>query len=339
MADAPHPPTERKLRRARDRGEVARSPLLSSALVTAGVLAAIALGAESFVSGWRDLSVRLWSSASFPAPREALALSFETGARALAWPLAAALICAVLAGILQAGGLFSMRALAPDLARLDPIAGLSRTFSPSEIAARLGSIALALGILAIGLDVIAGASRGLIGRVDLAPGAQLRSAAIVLGAIAERTVALSIAAGVVAFFYRRAMYMRAQRMTHAELDRERRDLEGEPQARRARASIHRELALGDSAEGALASAAIAVYGAGVLTIVRRGLHEAGGEVETTVSLVARGPLAVHALSLARRACVPIANDPGLALGLARMKGPLERPLLERLARHLARSAK
>ncbi len=328
--DRTEEPTPRKLRRARERGEVPQSRLATGALVLAGVSAALVFSGREALAAWSALATRMWGASSL-APREAVAAAGQVTVHALAWPLAAAVLAGALGSALQVGPLFTAKPLVPNPGRLDPVRGLARTFSFGELGPRLGGLALALAVFALAGWVLTGAAPALAGRADLDPPRLLGATASVVGALVWRACALLAAAGVVGVVYRRMRHRREQRMSRRELRQEQRETEGEPLAKRRRVQVHRERALGPSVEEALVGAALVVRGDGVAVVLR---WDERGPPE--VALVARGPAAARSTALGRRARVPSAYDPWLAgeLALAR---PLSRPALVRLARHLARS--
>lgn len=127
-------PSEKRLREAREKGDVPRSRDLSGALVVLAGVAALMSGSErAFVHARRIYEL------GFGYSREAL-FSGELPARvlgaalreaiALITPVALATLLATFAAPTLLGGLsFSAQALQPKFDRLDPIAGLGRLVS------------------------------------------------------------------------------------------------------------------------------------------------------------------------------------------------------------------
>ena len=325
--DRPLPPTARKLRKARERGEVPRSALASAALVLLGGGAAIALTAEASIASWRAFAARAF------AGEGSLEEAIGVAAGALVWPLVAVSVAAVSAGVLQVGPLFTAKPLAPDLGRLDPGEGLRRMFSGPEIVGRTAPLLLVLVLAAIAAVVGLEALRGLAGRVAVAPEAALGFAGTSLGALFAYACGAFVVAGAIALARVRHRYLEDQRMSRRERREEERETRGEPAARRARARRRRELAMGPPLEEALEGAALVLRGRDVAVVVGW-----PSKKETPrVAFVARG----HALArLSRLRDGPEAADATLAAELARVPlgGPVPRALWRRLAEHLARLA-
>lgn len=324
----PHPPSARKLRRAREQGDVPRSPLASAVLVLLAGGTAIALVASAWIDAWRTFAARAFGGAA--TLEDAVALA----ARGLAWPLAAVVAAATIAGVLQAGPLFTAKPLSPDLSRLDPAAGLRRIFAPHELASRLAPLALVVLLGALGVLVVRDALPGLVARPAATPEVVLGWAGTTITAFFVHACAVLVVGGAVALAYRRHRYLRDQSMSRRELRQEQRETEGEPAARRRRARRHRELAMGPSLTSALATASLVVRGVDVAVVISWPTRDA----TPVVAFVARGH-ALESLVQAARGVARVRDD-RLARALASIPpGADVRPsLFAPLAAHFARSA-
>jgi len=126
-------PTEKRIREARERGQVARSRELTTAAVTISAAAALLVSGGSIggrMAGiFRD-SLRVDRRAlEDPATMvTALAHSLTLALGAITPVLAAAAFAAMLAPLALGGWIFSPTAFLPDLSKLDPLAGLKRMF-------------------------------------------------------------------------------------------------------------------------------------------------------------------------------------------------------------------
>lgn len=319
----------RKLRKARERGEVAKSPLATTALVVAGTFFAVAWEAKAILASWQALFTSLWTSS--PPVAEALSLAGATAARSLFWPLAVAVVCGALGNVLQVGPLFAPKALAPDWGRLHLGRGLARIFSKDELVARLGAGSVALVVFALAAELLLAALFGLAGGIERAP-FLLGTGARVLEAFFVRAGVVLAVAGVVAWIYRRTRHRIAQRMSRRELLREAREQEGDPAMRRRHAQRRRELAT--AAERSLVGVAIVIAGVQRAVALR---WNAASDEPPEIGEVAHGAAAPRLVSRARAHGVPIAHDEVLAFELDRLTAgaTLRRAALRRLARHLA----
>lgn len=127
------PPTEKRLREAREKGQIARSRELNSAAVTITAAATLMIcghsAGEKLLGIFRDTLVvdrrLLEDPESMPL---ALGHSAVVAVGAITPILAAAAVAGLLAPLLLGGWVFSTTAWLPDVSRLDPLAGLKRMF-------------------------------------------------------------------------------------------------------------------------------------------------------------------------------------------------------------------
>lgn len=126
-------PTEKRIREARERGEVARSRELGSAAVTIGTAAALLYAGRGIARQMAEIlrdSLRI-DRASLDDPGlmvSAMGHSTLQALSAITPILAVSATAAVLAPLALGGFIFSPQALAPDFGRLDPLSGLGRVF-------------------------------------------------------------------------------------------------------------------------------------------------------------------------------------------------------------------
>ncbi len=328
--DRPHAPSARKLRRAREAGDVAKSPLASSALVLLAGGAALAITGPVWIGRWEAFAVRALSG------QGDLREAGEVAAAGLVWPLGACVAVGALAGFLQVGPLWTSKPLSLDLGRLNPARGLREMFQPAELGARLlpAGLVFVLGLLAL---AVLRDSTGLYGRTVLAPEAALSILGTVLGAFYWRACAVIALAGALALVYRRYRYWRDQHMSRREVQREQRELEGQPAARRRRAQRHEELVGSPTLTEVLARSALIVRGGDVTVLVAW----ADRRKAPTVSYVARGGVsAALSRSTLSTPGLVVAQDDALARELSPLAIGAQAPrgTWRRLARWLAGSS-
>jgi flagellar biosynthesis protein FlhB len=329
MSEPTEEPSPRKLKKARERGEAPQSSLATFVIVLAGVSAVLSMSAGSMIASWRALAVACWTPID---PEVAMALAVDHLAGALVWPLAIVVALGALGSFLQVGPIFSAAPIAPDVRRL-----WRPPWSIEAIGPRLAALVPAVAILVIGAWVLKSALPGVLGRTDLDAARALAIAITVIEAFVWRALVVLIACAAIAIFYARWRFYRGQRMTRREVDQERKETEGEPEARRRRAQIHRARALAPPLDEAFEGAALLVCAPGSAMVLR---WRSGSSEAAAVSLAAHGTLALEARSLARQRGVPIVHDALLSRELERTLdgAPLARATLIRLAHHLAREA-
>ncbi len=240
------PATPRRRQRARERGQVARSPDLSAAAgflaASAGLSAGLRLGGGSLM-GW---ATTLWGQmpSSGLDIRGSMSL-FTAGAWAfarLAGPaLGAAALGSAAAGLAQTGLVVSLQPLAPDLGRLSPVAGLQRVFSRRALV----EFGKALVKLAAMVGLVWGPADHLI--QTLVGGGQNPDAAAQLTFTTAQTLLFRgglglLVVGAADYFYQRYELDVTLRMTREEVRQEMRESEGDPALRARRRRRQREMA-------------------------------------------------------------------------------------------------
>lgn len=144
-------PTDKRLREARERGQVARSRELSAAAVIGASALALALfgGAMAQASAEFLREALTIDAAVLETPALMPARFGEAmvqGLKVSAPLLLACFVGAVVAGVGMGGWNFSGKALAPDFSRLNPVTGLARLFSLPALVELVKALLKVIGI-------------------------------------------------------------------------------------------------------------------------------------------------------------------------------------------------
>jgi flagellar biosynthetic protein FlhB len=237
MADSPSsgdchlPASPRKLEKAREQGQVARSRDLSHFAAVVGVgalLFALApgLGAE-LADAMRDALRFDGRALAHPDAMGEQLFAFVLRMGALVLPIAGAAILAAVAAALAAGGWnWTWKPLAPNFGKLDPIGGLGRIVSKQQLVDALKASVLALVLGTIGTLYLHAHSQdfGAIFGMDL--GAATASAAgVVRGGLVLIAAALAVFA-LIDLPLQRRLHADRLKMSHQELKQEHKELEG-----------------------------------------------------------------------------------------------------------------
>jgi flagellar biosynthetic protein FlhB len=232
--DRTEQPSEKRLKEAREKGDVPRSRDLSGALVVLAGVAALMSSAPAAMGHMRTiygLGLGYTREALFSEalPGRVLHLAVSE-ALALFAPVAIATVLATLAAPILLGGLnFSAQALQPKFERLDPIAGFGKIFAMRGLV-ELGKALLKLVLIGFALVLLLRHWQGELlttGRGSVAFGiadsiSLLGRAALTFG------VMLGLIGGVDAL-YQKFDHNKKQRMTKQELKDEAKETEGNPE--------------------------------------------------------------------------------------------------------------
>jgi flagellar biosynthetic protein FlhB len=242
------PATPRRREEARERGQVARSADLSSAVILlAAVLALRFLGKPMIGGIFASASSVLEGLARVDGDPAGLLTHFGGAFAAVALgflPFVGIVLAAALgANLAQVGFLFTARPLTPDLNRIDPVAGLARLFSLR------GLIRIVSGLLKVAAVALVVFWTLWAERVRLLELSGLAFEEIV-GVAVELMLTLSLRAAlallVLALFeygFQKWQHERDLRMSKREVREELRRYEGDPRVRERRRAIQQQLAL------------------------------------------------------------------------------------------------
>lgn len=239
-------PTEKRLNEAMERGQFAKSPELSVALMLGAVLGVFALTTQSASRDVAEYAVGIFSRFGVTAvsretiPAELNGVLFTAGHALLPLLLGCA-GAALLAGGLQSGFRLSPEAVLFKFDRLDPVAGFGRVFSKS-VFAKAGIDLLKL--VAVGTVLYLGARGLMADPLFSAPveaaylGTFLSQATIVF--LSRLLFAVGLIAAV-SYAYEKFKTGRELRMSREEVKDERRNAEGDAHTKAAMRRMARRL--------------------------------------------------------------------------------------------------
>lgn len=311
------PATPRKIRKAREEGQVARSRDLGHFAALAGGGAVLVLAAAPLTAHLRELmdaGLRV-DPRSLADPHAMVEQLGRLTASAL-WvvlPLGAVVIALAVAAALAAGGWnFTVKPLAPKFSKLDPIAGIGRVFSKHQLTETLKASLLALVLGGLGAWYLQSQLADLQQVLALAlPAAIGRAGGVLAGGLALLALALAAFALVDVPLQKHLLHERLK-MSHQELKQELKELEGSPEVKGRIKSRMREM----SRTRMLAAVA------GADLVVMNPTHYAVAlkydeRAMAAPRVVAKGAdlLALKIRDLAREARVPVLQAPPLARAL------------------------
>jgi flagellar biosynthetic protein FlhB len=234
--DANEPASAWKLEKARERGSIARSAELTFAAVLLAALACVhGLGARvvdelASLMGW-DFT-RIARDGATPAALLALVERVAgRAALAVAAVLFALWLAAVVAGALQARGVFAVEPLKPDFARLSPAAALERLFSARALHELVRSAAR---IVVSGAAMAAWASHRAadFAVLSLQSPRQLASSGLALvGSALVPLCGLALLFAALDWGFQHWDFLRRMRMSRREMRDEHKEREGDPRIR------------------------------------------------------------------------------------------------------------
>lgn len=254
-------PTPKKIRDARDKGQVARS---QEVVTTAGLFAVLAVLWMSW--NWTfgkilavfnvigELSTQSFSSSVFPAisyvARECLAL--------LAPPVCTVMLAGFLANYLQFGAILAFDNITPKFERVDPAAGFKRIFSGKQLVETLKSIIKIIFLSVLLYFVLRQAIGAYLSALPCGlPCMSAVTSGILLDIVAYSGIAFTIVAAA-DFGYQRYSHTKSLKMTKEEVKREYKESEGDPHIKGHRKQIAQEVLMQNAAQSVKSATAAIV---------------------------------------------------------------------------------
>ncbi|MGO9838750.1 MAG: flagellar biosynthesis protein FlhB [Polyangiaceae bacterium] len=318
MSDKTEAPTPRRLRKAREEGDsgVSGHAAQAVAFVVAVGLAPAAIRALASHAA-DDLRLALASAAHPEAAARFDGRDLAAAVLSLTLPL---LLAAGTAGavvyVVQTGGMVAAGRLAPNLGRLNPIAGIRGLVSRTRLFALVRSLAAGIVVGWMGYRAIADHVADLAhtaGRLRVVPLVVSEAA----GALGWRVALFGLALGVVDLVVTRSAWMDRLKMSKNEVRREHRDAEGDPQLKAARGRAYQEL-LAQATVASVRLASVVVVNPTHLACALR-YDEKGGDQAPVVVASGEGDLAARIIQAAREAAVPVVRDVPLARALLELE--------------------
>ncbi|MBF0100936.1 MAG: type III secretion system export apparatus subunit SctU [Desulfobacterales bacterium] len=251
MSDKTEQPTSKKLREAREKGQVAKSKEIPSAAIIIAVFIVIWVSWDSYLNQMKELV--LLPTLYYEVPfKEGLKMMLQgVGYKILvlsAPVIMTALIMAIMANFFQIGALFSIQSITPDLNKINPAEGIKKIFSKDNLIEFLKSLVKILFLSYLIYKVI----KESIDPLLKLPFLGIDGIMPVLGALLKKVVIYTIFAfSIVAaadFFLQKHQHIKKLMMTKEEVKQEYKEMEGDPHIKSKRKQLHREMVMNDTAQ-------------------------------------------------------------------------------------------
>ncbi len=228
--------TPRRRQEARRRGQVARSVELSSVTVFLAVVMVLKAVSEGALQGAMESIRFALTNLSHTEFSPALALSFTSGclshaARAFLPVIGVAMGVGVVVNLLQVGVTFTAEPLAPNWARLNPVAGFTRLFSRRAF---VDSVKTLLKVLLIGwltFSAVRADAAMLLRTSEIDPLMVMMLVGQLLYKMAWRVGLAMLVLALLDYGFQRWEYEKSLRMTKEEVKQEMKQTEGDPQVK------------------------------------------------------------------------------------------------------------
>ncbi len=229
------PASGKKLQKARDKGQVAKSKEIGSALLVGGAIALFVFLGDFVLGSLVRIQGAGMDMFRFYEPDSGFAGLFELWAVAglkLAAPfLLVFSFLAVAAHVGQVGFLFTTQPLVPSLNRLNPITGLKRIFSLNGLVELVKSVVKILIVGGVVYLTLSGELATLTLMYDRSLGRVLSYSAVLAFKLVIRIWLVMVLLAILDLLYQRWKHAKDLRMTRQETKDEHKESEGDPRVK------------------------------------------------------------------------------------------------------------
>jgi flagellar biosynthesis protein FlhB len=310
-------PTPRRLRQARERGQIAASGDFTSAAGFLAAVGAVVASAGALAAALTEVMHKGLARAADEAAHQAslggaLPDALSDVARLSLPLLGAAFIAAVVVGGLQSGGLFTFSPLKPKLDKLNPLEGLKKLVSAERLQELVKAVVKMAVVVVVAWVTLLPHTTEVVRLVGAPP---IRTAAWTWALVGKLLFRVALAYGVIGAFdylWQRYRWKKGLRMTREEVKREHKEDEGDPQHKAERRRLHQEILRHATVEAVRSASVIIVNPEHIAVALRWDEGELGAP-----EVVAKGEdlVAQQIREVAKQFGVPIYRDVALARAL------------------------
>jgi flagellar biosynthetic protein FlhB len=238
--------TPRRLEEAREKGQVARSVEVNSALVLLGALIAFRFAGTYMVESMDRLTAFAYRNlnVSFDAENVySMALFYMTEIFKIIAPiLGIILVVGLLSNYLQVGVLFTLKPLVPKFSNLSPVSGFQKLFSRRSLVEFFKSLVKLLLVGIIAYFGLKGALSQLVPTMDMQGSESLKFVGQLTLKILNWIIFAFVVLALMDYFYQKWEYEDSLKMTKQEIRDELKQSEGDPMIKARIRQIQREMA-------------------------------------------------------------------------------------------------
>jgi type III secretion protein U len=309
------PPSPKKLRDARAKGQVAKSQEVVTTASMTAVVTTIWFTWSNLVAAWIQLLDQIGSmtSGDFQAnASKAIEIAFRQTAIVLLPILGVTILAAVAASYFQVGSIFAFESLMPKFEKISLGAGFKRIFSMKQVVEILKALAKITFLSTLLYFVVRDAIAPYVASLDCGLPCQTSITVSLLKQLLLYSALVFVIVAALDFMYQRYSYTKGLMMTKEERKREYKESEGDPHIKSRRKRLASELINSDSGQKARSATAVVVNPTHVAIVLDYDAEKLKLPIVTAKGL---GHQAHYLRTEAERAGVPIFRNISLARAL------------------------
>ncbi len=316
MAEKTEQPTPKRLREAREKGDVCKSQDIAPAATVMAIAGYfIASGPTMFKEALEMMTLPMqYMYLPFAQAFPLISTGIVTFAFMIVGPIVAmAMLVAFVSTIMQTGVLIAPKAAVPKMENLSPKKWFQKVFAIKNLVEFLKNCLKVAVLGYVAWDVVNSQLQALFA----IPNGNITGMAITLGnAAKELLLKAAVAFCVIAaldFLYQKYKYTEDHKMDKDEVKREYKESEGDPQIKGQRKQLHNELASGGGGGAKVKKAKVLVTNPTHYAVAID--YEKGVTPLPVILMKGKGPLALAMIDLAKQEGIPIMRNVPLARSL------------------------
>ena len=315
MSEKTEKPTPKRLRDAREKGQVAKSKEIATCAAIVGLFAYLWFFFGQYLERLKKFV--LGPADYYQEPfNDALISSFRSGVQEFAMLtlpfVLAAVVLIVLSYLIQIGFLVSFEPVKPDIKKISPVEGVKRIFSLSNLLELVKSIVKIALLGSIVYLLIKYNLKNLLNTIQGTPQTALDILAAILKRLVLSVSALFIIVAIIDHFFQKSLHIRKLRMSKDDIKREYKDREGDPHLKQRRRQLQIEMATDNLTAKIKQSTVVFTQSTKLAVVVD---YEVGRTPLPVVSVKSKNIMAEKVIAMAKTFGIPIYPDAALARGL------------------------
>ncbi|WP_067520330.1 type III secretion system export apparatus subunit SctU [Endozoicomonas ascidiicola] len=237
-------PTPKKLRDARQKGQVAQSKEVTGTFTLIAVLSLLWAKSDDFISAIEEMVIlpTQYYNEPFGQAFKLVTEGLLTKTIDLLLPLVAVTATAAIAGnLIQFGFLFSGESIKPDIKKINPIEGAKKIFAIKNLVEFIKSIIKVVFLSFVVYHVLTSSLRDMVNMPYCGKDCILPITGVLIKKLLIYALAAFLVIAVLDYMFERWNFMKQNRMTKDEVKREHKESEGSPEIKGKRKEIHQEI--------------------------------------------------------------------------------------------------
>ncbi|MDR1111024.1 MAG: type III secretion system export apparatus subunit SctU [Deltaproteobacteria bacterium] len=315
MSEKTEQPTPKRLRDAREKGQVAKSQEVPSAAVVLTIVVYFLARGGSLASILLEMTDKIFSVAALPydiALPQALSAVTSAFLRIVAPLVVLVIVVSVMSNLAQVGVMFSFKAAQPKLENLNPAQWFKKTFSKKNLFEFAKNI-VKVAVLTVAVKLVLTSHWRELFLISLG---DVNMMWRILGSMNSDLLLYASAAfavlAVFDFIYQKMKYLKDNMMSKDEVKREYKEMEGDPLIKSKRKQLHQEMASQNAMAGVRKAKVLITNPTHVAVALD---YEEGKTPLPIIMAKGEGELARRMIEVAKEAGVPIMRQAPLARAL------------------------